>query len=154
MRHAKSDWNNPNQTDFERPLNERGRLAAPRIGALMRAENLIPALIVSSPATRAAETARLVAAAANFDCETRFEPRIYEATAGDLFEVARELPERFDRVLLVGHNPGFEDLLRALTGEIRAMPTAALARVELDIDDWQSANFNCGKLIDLFEPKN
>lgn len=153
MRHAKSDWNNPNQTDFERSLNERGRRAAPKIGRFMRAENLIPELIVASPAARATETARAVKDAAQFDCEIGFEPRIYEATVGDLFEVVRELPDDFARVLLVGHNPGFEDLVRNLTGKARALPTAALAHLELAVSDWRQTDFNDGKLVDLFEPK-
>lgn len=153
LRHAKSSWENQNQTDFERPLNERGKKAAPKMGRLMKNKNLVPDLIVSSPAVRAKTTAELVKEAANFDAEIRFEPRIYEATVGDLLEVLQETPEQCEKLLILGHNPGFEYLVGNLTGELREMPTAALAEIELEIESWQEIRPACGKLRNFFKPK-
>lgn len=153
MRHAKSDWENPNQSDFERPLNGRGKLAAPKIGELMKINKFAPDLIVSSPAVRAKTTAEKVKTAANFDAEIKFDARIYEAAVSDLLAVLAETPNAIERILIVGHNPGLENLVRNLTGEIRAMPTAALAEIELQINDWSAIRPDCGKLRNLFTPK-
>ena len=153
MRHAKSSWDNPALTDFERTLNARGLQAAPKMGELMRGKSLAPELIVASPAARARETAEIVNASAKFNCEIRFEPRVYEARAADLFEVIRELPDEFAAVLIIGHNPGLEDLVRHLTAEIREMPTAALAHIELDVKAWQGVGVGVGKLVNLYKPK-
>lgn len=153
LRHAKSSWDNPALTDFERTLNARGLQAAPKMGELMRAKSLTAELIVSSPAVRARETAEIVKKSAGFAEEIQFEPRIYEARAADLFEVVRELPDSYAAVLLVGHNPGLEDLVRHLTKEVREMPTAALAHIKLDVDAWKDVGVGIGKLVNLYKPK-
>lgn len=153
MRHAKSSWDNPLQTDFERPLNARGLRDAPKMGELMRAKNLHIDLIVSSPAARAAATAETIKNSIELDRKIQLEPRIYEARASDLLEVVNGFSNDCDCVLIVGHNPGFEDLVRHLTGQTREMPTAAVARIELDIQSWRDAKQNAGRLINLFKPK-
>lgn len=153
LRHAKSSWDNPNQTDFERLLNERGLKAAPKMGEFMLHHGLMPDAIISSPAVRAKTTAQMVKDAGGFSADIELDERIYEATAGTLLEVIKDSPEAAKRLLIVGHNPGFEDLVRNLTGEIREMPTAALAEIELAIEDWQEIRPACGKLRNLFKPK-
>ncbi|MEP6924887.1 MAG: histidine phosphatase family protein [Pyrinomonadaceae bacterium] len=153
LRHAKSSWENHNQTDFERPLNERGLLAAPKMGKLMRAKSFAPDLIVSSPAARAKQTAEMVRDTAQFNVKIRFNAQIYEATVGDLLEVLCDISEKTENLLLVGHNPGLENLVRNLTGEIRDMPTAALAEIELKVVKWKEIYPACGKLRNLFKPK-
>jgi phosphohistidine phosphatase len=127
LRHAKSSWDNPARADFERPLNERGRRAAPLVGRFMREQQLRPDLILCSPAERARQTAALVAEAAGLDAPLRYDERIYEATAARLVEVVTQTEETAGELLLVGHNPGMEELLELLTGEARRMPSAALA---------------------------
>lgn len=153
MRHAKSSWTDADVKDFERHLNERGRRTAPLMGELMREKNLTPDLILSSSATRAKETAELVKEAANFDCELNFDGRIYEATPTHLIEVVEEQHDTYASILLVGHNPGFEGLVRFLTAKIEEMPTAALAVVELPIEKWNDINGAKGVLKELFRPK-
>jgi phosphohistidine phosphatase len=152
LRHAKSDWNDRSLTDFERPLNERGFNAAQKMGVFMSERNLSPDLIVSSPARRALETARIVKETAGFSSEIVFEPRIYEASVGDLIQIVAQVKNDCDRLLVVGHNPGFEELVGSLTGEFQSMPTAALAEIELPIKDW-SEIAQGGKLKNLFKPK-
>lgn len=152
LRHAKSDWSDAGLTDFERPLNERGRKAAPKMGEFMRENGFAPDLIVSSPATRARETAEFVRKAGHFDAEILFEPRIYEAGLGDLIEVVSNVENSCEKLLIVGHNPGFEHLVGSLTGAYQAMPTAALAVIELEIENWNEITRG-GKLKDLFKPK-
>jgi phosphohistidine phosphatase len=87
LRHAKSSWDDARLSDFERPLNERGLRVAPQMGKFMSERGFAPDLILSSPAARARETARLVKESANFQSEIRFEPKIYEATVGDTIPV-------------------------------------------------------------------
>ena len=153
LRHAKSSWENQNQTDFERPLNERGLQTAPRIGKLMRAQKFIPDLIVSSPAARARITAEMVRDAASFRAEIQFDERIYEAAIKNLFEVLGRISNNAGSLLLVGHNPGLENLVERLTGEFRLMPTAALAVIELNIEEWSEIDYNSGRLCKFIVPK-
>ena len=153
LRHAKSSWDNADLSDYERPLNERGLEAAPLMGGVMRTNQFQPALILSSPAKRAEQTAMLVKEAAGFGGKIKFEKRIYEASQAQLLEIIREQNSQFESVMLVGHNPGLENLIRALTGEIHPMPTAALAVIDLEANRWSEINSSTGKLRTLIRPK-
>ncbi|MBS1797594.1 MAG: histidine phosphatase family protein [Acidobacteria bacterium] len=154
LRHAKSSWDNPDWSDFERPLNARGLDAARFIGGLMFVRSLAPELIVSSPAKRAKQTAVLVKEVAEIARPIEFDERIYEASPLTLFNLIREFDDRFASILIVGHNPGFENLVRTLTGETVAMPTAALARVDLDIARWRDVEAGANRLEFLLRPKD
>lgn len=153
MRHAKSSWGEASLADFERPLNERGLKAAPLVGRFMRRQKLRPELILSSPAERARQTAALVAEAARLDAPLRYDERIYEATPARLFEVVSQVEETIGELLLVGHNPGLEGLLEMLAGESRRMPTAALARVALDVERWNRVREGVGRVELFVKPK-
>jgi phosphohistidine phosphatase len=136
LRHAKSDWSH-GLPDRERPLAPRGRRQAPEAGRWIR-DHLSPLdLAVVSPAARARSTWELVAAELE-DVATRLDDRVYAASADELLEVVRELPAGARTVALVGHNPGLEDLVELLTGEWVAMPTSAVAVLEL-AGDWAGA---------------
>ncbi len=153
LRHAKSSWADANQTDFDRPLNERGLSAAPLIGRFMRKKKLQPDLVLSSPAARARQTAALVIEAGQFTADLRYDERIYEASAARLLEVVTQIEERASRVLLVGHNTGMEDLVLMLTNETRRMPTAALAQITLNVETWRKARAGIGSLDLFVKPK-
>jgi phosphohistidine phosphatase len=152
MRHAKSSWDDASLDDFDRPLNDRGRGAAPFMGRLLREKGLVPQIVIASPARRARETAELVREALGSEVEIRFDERIYEAAVGTLAEVVSEIGDDFDRAMLVGHNPGFEGIVRHLTGELEAMPTAAVAVVEIASDSWREAAG--GRLAAVYRPKD
>lgn len=153
MRHAKSSWDDPTLRDFDRPLNKRGLKTAPFMGKLMKQKNINPDLILSSPAKRAACTAELVKEHGNLSAEISYEKRIYDASAYDLLTVLSSIDDSIESLLLVGHNPGLEDLLRVLTGQTHRMPTAALAKISLNINAWQQISENFGKLEFLIKPK-
>ena len=153
MRHAKSSWTDPSLSDFERPLNERGRRAAPFMGEVLKREGLVPDHIICSPAKRTRETAELVQAAVALEFEVRHDARVYEATAGELIEVVSAIPDTSQRALLIGHNPSSEQFVQIITGAIEAMPTAALAVIDLDIDSWAEIAPGKGKLRRIFRPK-
>jgi phosphohistidine phosphatase len=153
LRHAKSSWDDASLADFDRPLNGRGRRAAPLMGNFMRERLLRPDLIISSPAQRARETIALVLEASGLETELRYDERIYEATAGRLVEVLEGVEDDRQEVMLVGHNPGFENLLAHLTGETLRVPTAALARILLNAEKWGEAGGRGGRLEWLVKPK-
>lgn len=154
MRHAKSSWTELSLADIDRPLNERGLRAAPFMGELMAREGFAPTIILSSPAVRAKQTALLVKQAGDLDAEIRFEHRIYEASPNGLRQVVSEINDDYASAMLVGHNPGIEGFIRHLTGTLEPMPTAALAVIELDIDNWSAEDAGCGELQKLFRPRD
>lgn len=153
LRHAKSSWGDPSLADADRPLKKRGRKAAPRVGALMRERKLHPDLVLCSPARRARDTLELVMEKAKLRAEPVFDERLYAASSGELLEAIRGLEEDTDEVLIVGHNPGLEELLALLTGAAEAMPTAALALVELEVDGWADVGEGSGRLEWLALPR-
>lgn len=153
MRHAKSSWDNPDLSDFERPLNDRGRIAAPFMGELMKREGFEPYVILASPAARARNTAEMVKEAGDLAAQIGFDERIYEASTNTLRQIASEIDDLYSSALFVGHNPGTEGFVRYLTGEIEPMPTAALAVIDLDIRYWNSINEGTGKIRKIFRPK-
>ena len=124
------------------------------MGQFARKRRLRPDLVVSSPAERARQTAHLFLEATGHQLELRFDERIYEASWARLLEIAQQLDEAASLVLMVGHNPGMEDLLLNLSGVNRRMPTAALARINLAIDSWSDAAPGIGQLEWLVKPKD
>lgn len=153
LRHAKSSRKDNGVRDFDRPLNQRGLKAAPSIGRLIRKRKLQPDLVLSSPAERARQTTQLLFEAAGLKTEVRYDERIYEATGARLFEIVGQIEEDANVAMLVGHNPGLEELLEALTGEAHNLPTAALACIELNIEKWNKVRAGGGQLEWLVKPK-
>ena len=154
LRHAKSSWKDVGQTDHARPLNKRGIRDAPRMGRLIAEQSLTPDLIVSSSAVRAVLTARAVSKAIDGLAPLVEEDALYLASPGTYIDTARYLEESFQRILFVGHNPGISELLNALTGCDTVMPTAALAQIELPINQWKRLSPQIeGRLVALWRPK-
>ena len=138
LRHAKSSWKDDSITDHERPLNKRGKKTAPLMGHLLRENNLVPELIVSSTAVRARTTAEAAAEACGYPGEVIVTDELYLATAGEILKYAQDRTEAtLGRIMLVGHNPGMEELVNILSGQREPFPTAALAVFELGIDSWR-----------------
>jgi phosphohistidine phosphatase len=154
LRHAKSSWDDSSVSDFDRPLNERGEKAAPFVGSLMKERGMTPEAIISSPAKRAKQTAKLVAKAAEFPSKISYDERIYEASTARLLAVMGEIADGIDSVMIVGHNPGMESLIWYLTGKMEPMPTAALAVIELNVDRWSDVSEGGSLLITLIRPKD
>ena len=153
LRHGKSSWDDPGLADAARPLGERGRRAAPKMGRWLRERGLMPDVIVSSPAVRARSTALLAAEAAAFVGSILFDGRIYEATPAGLVDVVRGLPEAAGSALIVGHNPGLEALVSAFAGHSERLPTAALAQVELQVARWADVVLAQGRVLGVWRPK-
>jgi phosphohistidine phosphatase len=155
FRHAKSSWADSALDDHERPLNGRGRRDAPRMGDLVRERKLLPDVIISSDALRARVTAEAVAETARVASKILLDPRLYHAAPGSIVAVLQDVPDAKARtVMIVGHNPGLEDLIARLTGEHHDMPTAALAQIGLPIVRWRDLTMSTdGTLVALWRPK-
>jgi phosphohistidine phosphatase len=153
LRHAKSSWSHAGLADLERPLNRRGERAAAIMGRFMRDKHLRPDLVLSSPAVRAKQTTSRLLHAAGLTSRTICDQRIYEASAHRLLEVLAGVEVAADKVLLVGHNPGIEQLVLFLTGADERMPTAALAAITCDIDQWGKLGPRMGQLDWVVRPK-
>ena len=154
LRHAKSSWKDTSVSDHARPLNKRGKKAAPRMGKLLYEEDLVPDIILSSTALRARDTADLVAEASGFAGEITFLDDFYHAWPSDYLDGLRSLSNDIKLPMIVGHNPGMEMLLDVLTGELERFPTAALAYVQLPIDDWSQLRDEIeGELLNLWLPR-
>lgn len=152
LRHAKSSWKDGDQHDHDRPLNKRGKRDAPRMGQLLRDEGLLPDLIVVSSARRARKTAEHVIQASSYRGETRITGDLYEAGADQLRQVVAALPDSCGTALLIGHNPGLEELLEGLTGAYTPLSTAALAKLELPIGAWPEILSAKGTLQHTWQP--
>lgn len=161
LRHAKSDWPD-GIADPERPLAPRGRAAAPLVGAYLSRESLVPDLVLVSPARRTRETWDLVAPCLPRSPKAAPEPRIYEASAARLLAVLRDQPAEVHTLMLVGHNPGMEDLAELLVHEGPTLardamgekfPTGALAVIDFPIDDWAAIAPHLGRLDRFIVPR-
>lgn len=154
LRHAKSSWDDSELADFDRPLNDRGKTTAPFMGEVMRRNGYAPAIIISSPAVRARETAKLAKQAGGLDADIQLEERIYEASPQSLQQVLSEVDDRFDSAMIVGHNPGMEGFIRLLTGKEESMPTSSLAIIDLDMSRWTDVKPKLGNLRRIIRPKD
>ena len=160
LRHGKSAWDSGVPDDFDRPLAKRGQKDAPRVGRWLARLDHVPDQVISSPAARARETVLAVVKALGMSAHTVvWDNRVYEAGVTDLLAVLADVPPAAGTTLLVGHNPGLDDLLVHLAGE-RASPnakgklmtTAAVAALALP-DDWHHLPAGCADLLFLKRPK-
>ncbi len=154
LRHAKSSWKNANLADFDRPLNRRGKRDAPRVGALLKQEEIIPDLIISSAAARALATAEAAALASGCESEIQTTRQLYHAWPEAYIELLQAVPDQYQRVMVVGHNPGMESLAEELAGEWIRMPTAALVQISIEIDQWSKLSLESStELINYWWPR-
>ncbi len=159
LRHAKSGWDDPALRDVDRPLNAKGKRAAAQVGRHWRSLDLAFDTVIASPAVRVAETLEHVAGGYGSELPATVDRRVYLASAVTLLDVVRELPDSVGSALLVGHNPGLEDLVLMLVPDNdheplrdaveEKFPTASTARLTFAIDRWADAGAN-GAVLDLF----
>jgi phosphohistidine phosphatase len=142
MRHGKSAWpDDPAVADMDRPLSKRGKRDARRIAEALVAREEVPDVVVSSPAQRARSTAKQMAKIWPIDVARTTHEALYGRGAAGWREALATLPDTARRVLVIGHNPALEDLLRALTGRWVAMKTSMLARVDIEIAFWREMEY-------------
>jgi phosphohistidine phosphatase len=157
VRHAKSDWKNADLKDFDRPLNRRGQKEAPQMAELLAAQQVRVDLLLTSPAVRALETARVFARALNYPPRRlKSDERLYLAQPKEILEVVRGIGSRVRHLMLVGHNPGLSEFAQALSNdsELGELPTSAVYAVDLDIRSWGDAKFGDALNPSLMHPKS
>lgn len=157
MRHAKSDWSESSQRDFDRELNFRGHRDAPRMGARLAQEKaIVPDLVISSSALRAKLTALYVCEQLKYpEDQILLEDDIYDASVRTLLRVVNELDDNKHSVLLFGHNQGLTYFAEALTkAEIGNIPTAGVVSIHFEIDSWKMVSEGLGRLEWFIYPKD
>jgi phosphohistidine phosphatase len=164
FRHAKSSWDDTIPRDFDRPLNKRGEKAAVTMGKWVKENGLTFDHVVASPAVRVIDTIDQFVTGTGERIDATWDRRIYLASSATLMDVLRDQSDMYKSVMMVGHNPGMEDLvfdivpddggspLRDLVWE--KYPTAAIARMELDIASWSDIDRKCGRLTHFIRPRD
>lgn len=162
LRHAKAEPATPGVADIDRALADRGRVDAPRMGAYLSEHKLVPDLIICSTARRTRETLDLVVPELGAVVPSLMEAAIYEASVARLLGVIRKAPAMAHRLMLVGHNPGFEDLASDLMRTAdkdaesrfdKKYPTSGLAVLTFDIDAWAKLTPRTGTLVAFTAPR-
>ncbi|HZH30118.1 MAG TPA: histidine phosphatase family protein [Pyrinomonadaceae bacterium] len=155
LRHARPTRTSSTGRDFDRPLTVEGRAESQLVGQLLRRRQLTPDAIICSTAVRARETADGVIEATGFATPLLFRERIYEASVEQLIELISEAGADAEMLLVVGHNPGLEELLERLTGEHAPMLPATLARIDLNIHAWDELRHAArqGQLLFTLSPQ-
>ena len=164
FRHAKSDWQDQRARDFDRPLNKRGRKGAALMGEHIRDYGLKWDRIIASPAVRVTETIEIAAKAAGSSPPVNWDRRVYLASSDTLLDLLREQKGNPGAIMMIGHNPGLEDLIFDLVPDDGSsplrdivemkFPTATFAVLELDIDKWEDVSEGCGSLVHLTRPRD
>ncbi len=163
LRHAKSSWDHEGLTDHDRPLNRRGERAAERMAAHLEARGIHPDLVLCSSARRTRDTLERLRPGLPPEIPVRIERDLYGAAAEEILERLRQLPQEVGAPLVIGHNPGLEDLARALADDgpeaarerlRRGLPTAALVEISLDAGRWLALRPGAGRLVSLVRPKD
>ncbi len=160
LRHAKSSWADPGREDRDRPLAPRGRRAARRLAGHLRDLGVRPDLVLCSPAVRTRQTLELVQPGLGAGVDVRFEEELYAASADGLLDRLRQLPESAGAALVVGHNPGLQELvlLLARRGSLREraaahFPTAALATLSFGAGGWAGLTRSGAELVSYVVPR-
>ena len=155
LRHAKSDWYSDAKSDFERPLNDRGKKDAPLIGLEIAKREIIPDHILSSPAKRAKQTTEAIIKNTNYKGNVEYVDDFYFGSIYEILDVLKCLNSSVDRIMLVGHNPTWEQMAENLIdGNVEIeMSTASLISLNVSIHTWEELKFGICQFNWLLKPK-
>jgi phosphohistidine phosphatase len=155
MRHAKSSWDHHVEDDRDRPLSKRGKKNAEHIGKQLKEKNIVPDMILSSSAVRARQTAEVVMDEMKYHGDICYLNKLYMGEVETYAAEIKDLDESVNTLLLIGHSPCLDTLLQMLTGKVESLPTAAVARIEVPIEDWNDFNVEVqSNLAELWRPKD
>ena len=155
IRHAKSDWNNTGLSDFNRPLNKRGKNNAPLMGKKFNELNPCIDLIISSPAKRALQTVKMISKELQYEYDSiQFDKSIYHSSYTNLNEIINNINNTINTLVIVGHNPGLTNLSNYLTNNyIDNIVTCGIVKIELEIDNWNEIIEGIGSKVFYIYPK-
>ena len=158
IRHAKSSWDDDRLSDFDRPLNERGKRDAPSMGKRLKERDVVPDMVLSSPAKRALSTAKKITNALGFDSEKiKTDRRLYHADSEMILLLVQEIKNKHQTALVFGHNPGLTDFANSVMTDkmfIDNIPTCGVVAFLFDVSDWKDVKRKSGKIIFFDYPKN
>ncbi len=156
IRHAKSDWSEVGQKDFDRDLNSRGYRDAPKVGVRLKSLDIKPDIVFSSPAVRTKLTSQFVIEQLDYPLENIiYEDELYEASSRSLLNFINSINDEYNSVIIIGHNPTFTYVAEYLTGNVIGnIPTAGAVAIQLEIDSWKEASKDLGKLQFFIYPKD
>jgi phosphohistidine phosphatase len=155
IRHAKSSWSDPTLSDFQRPLNKRGKRDAPFMGRRLREAGILPDLIISSAAKRAAKTAGIIAREIGYDKkDIDFRDEVYSSDILQLLAIIRSTRAGIDSLCLVGHNYVITDLAEWLSGtSLVNIPTCGIVALSFAGGTWEAIGEDAGQLLFFDYPK-
>lgn len=154
FRHAKSDWNSGAGSDYQRPLAKKGSKAAKRMGKLLSKMQQTPDYILASSALRAQQTLQIAASKGHWDTPIDSADDLYEADPSSVLAIIQQMPDDHQRIMLVGHEPCWSRLASRLIGGGKiCIPTAAMVRIDFEVDSWKKVADGSGELIWLLPPK-
>ena len=155
VRHAKSSWDFPELSDYDRPLNRRGKKNAPEMGKRLASRGILPDMIISSPAKRAAATAKRIAMEIGYSIkDIKKEPLFYHGSMNDIINVVKSSSNKISTLMIFGHNPDLTTVTNSLTGsDIYNIPTCGIAEIDFDISAWNEIEKNIGTLVNFDYPK-
>jgi phosphohistidine phosphatase len=156
VRHAKSSWSDLRLDDFDRPLNKRGKRNAPFMGQKLKEKQIMPDIILSSPAKRARKTAIAIAKAIDFPKKKIiFDDNMYHSDAMYLFELVKNQDDGNQTIMLFGHNPDFNDLADILLKQnpVYNIPTTGIYCIKFDVDSWEKVQQGNGEAVFFDYPK-
>lgn len=155
IRHAKSSWDNPTLSDFERPLNKRGKKDSPEMGKRLKLQQIIPDLLLSSPAERALATCHAIANEIGYaKSKIRTDRNLYHAEDAEILRIIQSLDNTYSCVWIVGHNPGLTDFVNLVAdATIENIPTCGVVACTLQIQSWDEAGRKMGIVTSFEYPK-
>jgi phosphohistidine phosphatase len=159
VRHAKSSWENTDLADFDRPLNERGKIDAQRMGKRLKEKEIVPDIILSSPAKRALSTAKRIANAIGYDKEKiKTDRSLYHADEDELLNAIRSVNDKLDCIAIFGHNPGLTDFANSMNHQrspyIDNLPTCGVVAFSFAVASWRQIDFGKGEMFLYDFPKS
>ena len=159
VRHAKSSWDDAGKDDFDRPLNERGKRDAPRMGKRLKEKDIIPHLMLSSPAKRAISTCKRICEVLKYPEEKiKTDRELYHANEEEILEVVRQTDDKYSSLMIFGHNPGLTDFVNAMMDDeahaIDNLPTCAVVSFKINTDSWRKIQMGEAKFVFFDYPKS
>ena len=154
MRHAKSSWRDVSVPDHQRPLNQRGKSDAPRMGKFLREQGIVLDVILCSTAVRARGTAEGFLQEYTFEGDVHYIDDLYQASPETIISVLNQLPDGVDTAMVISHNPGLDTFLEMVCDECGHMPTACVAYIKYSFGRWADLReYSRGELVQLWKPR-
>jgi phosphohistidine phosphatase len=155
IRHAKSSWDDPTLSDFDRPLNNRGKKDAPTMGKRLAQRQVVPGLLLSSPAERALTTCKIIAEEIHYPAgKIKTVKNLYHADDAEILRIIQALDNKYSCVWIFGHNPGLTDFVNLIAdADIDNIPTCGVAICAFDIQSWDEVSKKKGVVTSFDYPK-